>query len=197
VTVTTMTMTPAVADRQCGGGVVSTISALDLERVWSEAIPYDAFVQQARQLCGLWDGVYRKAKLPDWALERAREHGRHVRLLVIAEDWCWDAANAVPYLARLSDETDALPIRVVRRDERPDVMDHYLTNGARAIPIVIALDDQGCEIGHWGSRPHELQQWAQEHKSRLSKDEFYKQMRIWHVRDRGTSVLQEVLDLLP
>ena len=55
-----------------------------------------------------------------------------------------------------------LELRIVLRDEHPEVMDRYLTNGSRSIPIVIALDEEFRELGHWGPRPRELQAWVME-----------------------------------
>ena len=43
-----------------------------------------------------------------------------------------------------------LELRVILRDANPEVMDQYLTNGSRSIPIVIALDENFQEMGHWG-----------------------------------------------
>lgn len=36
-----------------------------------------------------------------------------------------------------------LELRVLRRDEHPEIMDEYLTNGSRSIPVVIVLDREG------------------------------------------------------
>ncbi len=169
---------------------------IDLRTVWETAIPYAEFVDGVQKFDGLWRGVYRTARIPEWALERAHASGRGVSLLAITEDWCWDAANTLPLLAKLSDQTDTLPIRVICRDEHLEVMDRYLTNGARAIPVVIALDAVFNEIGHWGPRPRELQAWALANRALLSKEDFYAQMKRWMVRDRGSSVLREVLDIV-
>jgi hypothetical protein len=116
-------------------------------------------------------------------------------LLVIAEDWCGDASNTVPILARLGDEADCLEMRIIKRDEHPQVMDRYLTNGSRSIPIVIALDQDFHELGHWGPRPSELQAWVMANKDRMPKTELYPETRRWYARDRGETTLREVLAL--
>ena len=51
---------------------------------------------------GLWQGMYRIARLPEWAASAAPA-GVHRKLLVIAEDWCGDASNTVPVVAKLAD----------------------------------------------------------------------------------------------
>ncbi|UCF39586.1 MAG: thioredoxin family protein [Gemmatimonadota bacterium] len=171
-------------------------ATLDFRRLWVAATPYARFADEAQDLRGLWEGMYRRARPPEWALDAARARGSAVHLLVIAEDWCWDAANTVPPLARLADEAGTVELRIISRDQHPEVMDRYLTEGTRSIPIIIALSAGFEEIGHWGPRPAELQAWAKANKGTMEKKEFYAEMRRWHVRDGGESTLREVLALL-
>ena len=96
---------------------------------------------------------------------------------MIAEDWCGDASSTVPVLAKLADAVPGLELRVILRDQHPEVMDRYLTNGSRSIPIVIALDEQFRELGHWGPRPRELQAWVMANRLTVPKAELYPQVR--------------------
>ena len=114
---------------------------LDFRKLWDDALSFEAFVAACKaEHCGLWQGIYKLARIPDWALA-AVPPGAGRKLLVIAEDWCGDASNTVPIIARLVDLAPGLELRVIRRDENPELMDQYLTNGSRSIPIVIALDE--------------------------------------------------------
>jgi hypothetical protein len=170
---------------------------LDFHALWERALTYDEFVKQSTEHCGLWTGVYRLAHIPPWALERACAVGRTFRLLVLAEDWCGDASNTVPFVAKLGSLGHCLEMRILRRDENPDVMDRYLSGTARAIPIVIVLDETWREVGHWGSRPAELQAWVLEARKTTPKEDLYPQIRRWYAKDKGESTLREILALLP
>ena len=170
--------------------------AVDFCKLWQGAIPYTQFVAEADKNRPLWEGVYRTSRIPKWALQRACEKARGIRLLAIAEDWCGDASSTVPVLAKLGDQADCLEMRLIKRDEHPEVMDHYLTNGARSIPIVIALDGQFRELGHWGPRPKELQHWVLENKDCIPREERFRQIRKWYARDKGATTLREVLELV-
>jgi hypothetical protein len=75
-------------------------------------------------------------------------------------------------------------------------MDRYLTNGARSIPIVIALDREFRELGAWGPRPRELQAWVTANKDTMPKDERYKAVRRWYARDKGESTIREVMEAM-
>ena len=166
---------------------------LDFRKLWNEALSFDAFVTTCKaQHCGLWQGVYNLARVPEWALA-ALPPGTHRKLLVIAEDWCGDASNTVPIVARFVTKAPGFELRVIMRDRHPEVMDQYLTNGSRSIPIIIVLDEAFHEIGHWGPRPTELQAWVMANRGTIPKTELYPQVRKWYARDRGETTIREVL----
>lgn len=163
-----------------------------------EAAPtLDEFVEGARTNAELWRSIHRRARAPEDLVARAAAlpAGRH--LLVLLEDWCGDAVNTVPVLARLAEAAPRLDLRVLPRDENPDLMDAHLTGASRSIPVVVVLDESYAELGWWGPRPAELQAWVvSEEAQRLSKEERYREVRRWYARDRGRSTLTEILDLL-
>ena len=140
----------------------------------------------------MWEGIYGITRLPAWATG-ALTAGLERKLLVIAEDWCGDASSTVPVLAKLAATVPGLELRVILRDQNSEVMDLYLTNGSRSIPIVIALDEQYRELGHWGPRPRELQEWVMANRLTVPKAELYPQVRQWYARDHGEATLREVL----
>lgn len=169
---------------------------LDFRLLWHQALPFQEFVRQSTHNCDLWSGTYRLARIPASALAAADRAGTRHRLLVLAEDWCVDGSSTVPYLARLCEATAGLELRILRRDEHPEVMDRYLTNGSRSIPIVIVLDRDYQELGHWGPRPAELQRWLHEARGTVPKGEIPMLTRRWYARDKGQSTLREVVALL-
>ncbi len=167
---------------------------LDFRKLWQDGLSFEAFVASCKaQHCGLWQGVYNLARIPDWA-RNAVPPGAARKLLVIAEDWCGDASNTVPVVAKLADGVSGLELRVILRDANPEVMDRYLTNGSRSIPVVIALDENYQELGHWGPRPTELQAWVMANRATMPKTELYPKVRKWYAKDRGETTLREVLE---
>jgi hypothetical protein len=172
------------------------LESLDFRSLWNEGETFDRFVEtSAEKHRELWKSIYRLARVPAWALQ-ALPAGARFRLLIIAEDWCGDAVNIVPLIAKWADAGSGVELRIIRRDEYPAVMDRYLTNGSRSIPIVIVLDDAFREVGHWGPRPTELQAWVRANQPRLPKEEFYPEVRRWYAQDRGESTLRELLEVM-
>src|SRR5690606_12998857 len=143
--------------------------ARDIQTRFEAALRLSEFIDTAEQNRELWASIYRRAVFDGEILELARALPAKRHLLVLVEDWCGDAFNSVPWLARLADEVpERLELRVLRRDENLDLMDAHLSpTGGRAIPVVMVLDEDHEEIGWWGSRPAELQAWFEENRDAL------------------------------
>lgn len=172
---------------------------LDYRAYWEAGISWEAYLEEeVRAQRGLWEGVYRKTTVPDWARERTAPLSGPWRLLVLTEDWCGDASNTVPVLARLAEAAPELEIRLLKRDENPELMDRYLTNGARSIPLAIVLDEEFHPVRSWGPRPAELQEWilGEKRKGARPAEEIYRDARVWYARDRGETTMREVLDVI-
>lgn len=169
---------------------------LEFQKLWDEALTFERFVDEsAPQHRDMWQAVHRLARIPGWAHD-AVPAGRTWRLIVLAEDWCGDAINSVPVIARWTETLPGVSLRVLRRDDNPQVMNQYLTNGSRSIPVVIALDGEFNELGWWGPRPRELQAWVMANKDVLPSAERYKEVRRWYAKDRGETTLREVMETM-
>ena len=172
---------------------------LDYRAYWEAGYGWDRYLaEEVQEHRGLWEGVHRHAEVPAWALEEAARTGGEWKLLVLAEDWCGDAANTVPVLARLSEAAPSVEMRIVKRDEHPELMDRYLTNGSRSIPLAVVLDGSFRPVGRWGPRPAELQAFILGEKRAGVRPaaEIYRDARRWYARDRGESTLRELLAVM-
>jgi hypothetical protein len=120
--------------------------------------------------------------------------------LVLTEAWCPDSAQCIPVMAKMEAYSPRIALRLLFRDENPDLMDHFLTNGSRSIPKLICLKAvTGEELGTWGPRPAELQRKVMAHKADpqgVSHDEFMGQIQLWYAKDKTTSLQQELEHLL-
>ncbi len=78
------------------------------------------------------------------------------RWMLITEDWCVDSAFAFPVIAEAVRLNPSITLRIVLRDANLDIMERYLTNGARSIPRLVAFDADGNECFGWGPAPADL-----------------------------------------
>jgi hypothetical protein len=144
----------------------------------------------------LWAAVWRRTEIADEQVRRIAAAGGAWHLLVLSEDWCGDAVNTVPVVARLAELAPNADLRVLARDANPDLMDAHLTGSSRSIPVVIVLDEQFREVGWWGPRPAELQGWVLGAGRALPTEERYREVRGWYARDRGRSTVGEILAII-
>ena len=73
--------------------------------------------------------------------------------MVLTEPWCGDSAYSLPIIAEAADLSEHITLRILLRDENLDIIDHYLTNGGRSIPKLVAFTEDGSELFTWGPRP--------------------------------------------
>ncbi|MNO85631.1 hypothetical protein D3C76_770060 [compost metagenome] len=96
-----------------------------------------------------------------------------IRVLILAAEWCGDVIRSVPVVFRAL-ETSGFTTEVLILEDHQDVMDHFLTMGGRAVPIVIFADTGGHVLGYWGPRPAHVQQlmiqFKQENPDREAPD---------------------------
>ncbi len=177
-------------------GAVEGKPTMQWREQYDAAKRFEAFVAEAKDNQELWRAVYRLATIPPHLIERARAIPCTQHLLVLAEDWCGDAWNTVPLAARLAEAAPKLDLRILSRDEHPEVMNAHLTNGARSIPVIMVLDERFHECGWWGPRPRELQEWVLTTGLTLDHRTRYRTIRSWYARDRGRTTLEELVSLL-
>jgi len=171
------------------------MAELDHGKYWDEAFSWSDYLErEVRKHRELWEAVWQRARVPEWALEQGKALGGGWKMLIISEDWCGDASNTVPVAARLG-EALGWEVKVSRRDENAELMDAYLTGEARSIPIIIVLGPDLEPVGRWGPRPSQLQQFVLTEKAAGLRpvEELYRDVRTWYARDRGESTIREIL----
>jgi hypothetical protein len=174
---------------------------MNLQNDFRRATPFYRYLDEVVKNHALWNGLYDRARVPDdliaAGVDAGLAAGGPFRLLALSEDWCGDAVNALPFVARWAEAVPGMELRVLSRDENPELMDAHLTDGrSRSIPVVMVLDAAGEEVGWWGPRPRELQTWVLGEGRTLEGDERYKVVRRWYARDKGRTVVEEILRIM-
>jgi len=164
---------------------------------YQQAKRFEEFLEGVEASRDLWHQIHRRARIPEEVLEGARSLPGPWHLLVMTEDWCGDAIHSVPYLARLAEGVPQLSMRVIGREDNPDLMDAHLTDGKRSIPVVMILDHEFREVGWWGPRPQPFKELFQKELKILPEAERFARMRAWYARDRGRTVLRELMAMIP
>ncbi len=135
--------------------------------------------------------------LPD-TIERLTSIQKPMFWLVITEGWCGDAAQIVPYLAKMATQNPLIRLRFVLRDENLELMDNFLTNGGRAIPVLIVAEPQSGEVlASWGPRPKSAQEIVLQAKAQqIPVAEYAQSLHGWYAKDKGQEIQEEILAVL-
>ena len=119
--------------------------------------------------------------------------------VVITESWCGDAAHFVP-LVRLWAERSGAGLKLIMRDGETPLIDDFLTQGGRSIPVWVVADASGEVLGHWGPRPNSARQMVLGHQNSPDPKppyaEFAARVQLWYARNKGREIEREGLALL-
>lgn len=141
--------------------------------------------------------IYKTVVITDELANKVKAINDKQTWICITEGWCGDAAQSLPLFARLAELNSNITLKMVLRDENLELIDRYLTNGGRAIPIVIALQD-GKELWKWGPRPASLQVIVDEFKQNptVTFEELKTQLHTWYAKNKTVDQQNELLKLI-
>jgi hypothetical protein len=117
--------------------------------------------------------------------------------LVISEGWCGDAAQILPIIKLMSEASKNIDLKLVFRDENEELINLFLTNGAKSIPKLLILDENANLINHWGPRPEGAKNLIIEYKANHGiVDEAAKiALQKWYLEDKGISTMKEIVGI--
>ena len=138
------------------------------------------------------------SKISEESIEVFKNIFKKQTWLVISEPWCGDAAQTLPYLNKIAQLSKNIDLKIVLRDENPELMDAFLTNGSRAIPVVIMLDEDFNVLQTWGPRSKAATKLVSDYKEHHGKidDAFKEMLQVWYNNDKGVSIVNDISTLV-
>lgn len=134
--------------------------------------------------------------LPDVA-EKIKAISTPQQWIVITEPWCGDAAQCVPFFQLLAQLNPLITFNIELRDQPPFLIDNYLTNGSKSIPVLVMRDVQGKDMGVWGPRPQGAKELFYAMKAEDKPFEDIKEaLQKWYNEDAGKQIQQEIADII-
>lgn len=119
--------------------------------------------------------------------------------LVLSEGWCGDAAQILPIINKMAQKTNKVDLKIAFRDENPELMNLFLTNGGKSIPKLIIIEKETLKVvSDWGPRPSQAIKLIVDYKAKFGIiDETAKtELQMWYLHDKGISTQDEIVDLL-
>lgn len=144
-----------------------------------------------------WD---KTLKFDQSTIESIEKVKGDITWLVLTESWCGDASPALPVMYKISELEPNIGLKIILRDEHPELMNRFLTNGNRSIPKLIAFDSRNLEVLYeWGPRSKSATELVDNYKKvhGTLTPEFKENLQVWYNKDKGKSVVEDLLSSLP
>ncbi|MGB2225013.1 MAG: thioredoxin family protein [Polaribacter sp.] len=144
------------------------------------------------------DRLDKKIELSEDTILRLQKLDKKQLWLVLTEGWCGDAAQNLPVIEKMAKQSSHIELRLILRDENPEVMNLFLTNGAQAIPKLISFDEDLNVLFTWGARPSIATQMVADYKAKHGKldPEFKKNLQVWYNKDKGGNLQSDFVALI-
>ncbi len=140
----------------------------------------------------------KKIKLSDTTIERLNKVKKAQTWLLITEGWCGDAAHILPVMNKMSAENENINLKVVLRDENPELMRQFLTNGSMSIPKLVVLNTNDEVVSSWGPRPSIATKMVVDYKEKHGSldPDFKKDLQLWYNKNKGVNIQEDLLSFL-
>ena len=127
-----------------------------------------------------------------------KKNDKPITWLVLTEGWCGDAAQTLPVINKIADESDLITLKIIFRDEHEELMGHFLTNGGRSIPKLLVLNSENDVLNTWGPRPNIATKMVQDYKNTHGQlDAAFKQeLQVWYNKNKGVNIQENMVGLL-
>ncbi|MEL0454978.1 thioredoxin family protein [Flavobacteriaceae bacterium SZ-1-7] len=143
-----------------------------------------------------WD---KTLKISEESQQKILEFKHPITWLAIAESWCGDGAHMLPALNKVAELSKYIELKIVLRDENPELMDAFLTYGTRSIPKVIMIDNEtGAVLNTYGPRPSEATAYVNRFKAKYGKltPEFKEDLQHWYNKNKGQNIIEDITEML-
>ena len=170
----------------------------DYQALYKNGITFAAFLDGARDRRDEWRQRYNDAAVTPDLVTRMRALPDRRLILAVAEDWCSDSINTVPYVARLVDGApERLSLRIIdSKVGRPVMNANPTPDGRAATPVIVVLSEDGGVLGSWVERPSTAQRWFLEQRKTVEHDPLHERLMTWYAEDAGRTTLAEIAALL-
>jgi hypothetical protein len=171
---------------------------MNYKKYFEKALSYREYVALLGENTSLHTLHYGRFNIPEGTAGCIRQM-KPMNILVLTEPWCGDSLAIFPVVRKISEVNKRWELRVLRRDENLELMDQFLTRGARAVPIFLFLSRDYSFLFRFGPRPRAAQDIFEEHKEifkqgKTEKAEVIKKIRNFYSKNCGQAILAELME---
>lgn len=137
-------------------------------------------------------------KIADEITEKLKAITKPVTWLVVGDAWCGDCAQILPVINKVAEASgNKIELKITSKDSYPELTEYY---HAQSIPKLLYIDNETNEVMEtWGPRPKPAQEIMLKWKAsngKIAWDDFEKELHLWYARDKGVTIINELLSLI-
>ncbi len=143
-----------------------------------------------------WD---KTVKIPQEIKDKIMTFKTKITWLILTESWCGDAAHIMPVINKIAELNANISYSVVLRDDNDALMNQFLTNGGKAIPKLLMIDDASNNVlNTFGPRPSEATKMVNDYKQTHGKltPEFKEDLQVWYNKNKGQDIINDLVNML-
>lgn len=173
---------------------------MNLKNYWQKSLDLESYEKMLGENLALHQRHFEKYQLLE-ADKQNISKLEAINILVITEPFCGDSLALLPIVSKLVDCNDKWQMKIILRDKHPALIDQFLTNGGRAIPIFLFLDSQFNLLFSWGPRPEAAREIFESHRDLIKRGEIEKavvirKIRTYYAKDRGRGTTRELMRII-
>jgi hypothetical protein len=169
-------------------------SAGEMSSALEHAQSWEQFLSGVATQRDLWLKNAARASVSPSLVERLKRVGNGLRLVIVAEDWCTDSVNTVPFITKLAAAAH-VDIRIIDRAVGAPIMNSHRTADGRAVTPTVVFVRDGQDVGAWVERPAALQKMFSAMGRDAESRQRFAQRQSWYDADRGMTTLAEIVAL--
>lgn len=124
------------------------------QAAFEAALPYreylDRFAHPEQR--GRWDAFHAKVTLSPEQTTLLGSFARRMPVLVLSGAWCGDCATQCPIFDHFAAASQAIDLRFLDRDARPDIAAHLTVCGGQRVPTVAFLSEDWHLVMFYGDK---------------------------------------------
>lgn len=190
------------------------LSNKDCEMYFEKGISYDQYIRnmtheieskaESKETCNIPLNLIRSRRIAKTfkILEELKNVmnliDEKIYWLVLSEHWCGDSSQIVPAINEIVKASEGkIELKIIYRDENPELMNAHLTNGSESIPKLIQFDESFNVTGEFGPRPEIGQKLVMELRSDPVTAKNYNEiLHKWYADDKSVSIQKDILKIL-
>lgn len=168
------------------------LTSPSVEPLFERGSEWPRFLANVRVHADLWHRDQERTPVSSAIVERLARTGHDLRLLVVAEDWCTDSANTIPFVAQLAWRAN-VPLRLINRTVGAPLMSRHPSADGRGVTPLVVFIRGNRDAGAWVERPRPLQEAFRRMADDPASHHRAADRQSWYDADQGRTALEEIV----